>query len=295
MCLTFAATAAFAQPPAKSTKPSAAFERLWVDYDVTETGNLGMRVHASFKTYRMKGVPSYLQLKFQMRDGKALMDKNGAFDHEDGSVAAFRVLKPALDAAEFKDEIIFVPYAELDLPPGKYELRIDVDVIHEDGELIEHLTLYEFDYTQPAKTTAPVKPVATVKPAGASATFERIWIDYDVTEGGKKGMRIHTAFSVSGMKSTASYLQIKFGTRDGTPLPDNNGAFVHEDGSVAAFIQLKPAYDSTVYEDEAIFMPYSELDLSPGRHLLTMDVDVIYEDGKLVSHLTNHNFEHTSR
>lgn len=280
--------AAFAQPASKApAKATATFQRIWVDYDVTENGRRGMRIHTAFKVYGMKNVPSYLQIKFQRRDGTALMDNNGSFDHEDGSVAAFGTLKPGYDPAVYEDFDIFMPYDELDLAAGSYQLRMDVDVIYENGDMVQHLTNYDFDFTQPART--PVKTTTT----GARAEFQRIWVDYDITEGGKRGMRIHTAFKVFGMKGVGSYLQIKFQRRDGTALMDKNGAFVHEDGSVAAFVKLRPGYDPAVFEDEPIFMPYSELDLPSGKHLLQMDVDVIYENGDMVQHLTTYEFEYT--
>jgi hypothetical protein len=275
-----------AQPASKTSVPSATFEKIWVDYDVTDAGRKGMRIHTAFKTFGMKDLPSYLQIKFQKRDGTALMDNNGAFDHKDGSVAAFRELKPGFDPADFKDSDVFMPYDELDLSPGKYQLRMDVDVIHEDGRLIQHLTLYDFDYTQPAKI-APVNNTFT-----PSATFQKIWVDYGVTEAGRIGMRIHTAFKTFGMKGVSSYLQIRFQTRDGKALMDKNGEFDHQDGSVAAFGVLKPAYDPAVFEDFEVFMPYSELDLPSGRHQLKMKVDVIHEDGRLIQHLTLYDFEY---
>lgn len=286
LALLVPAAAVFAQPASKTAKQSATFQRIWVDYDVTENGKRGMRIHTAFKVYGMKGVSSYLQIKFQRRDGSALMDNNGAFDHEDGSVAAFGTLKPGYDPAVYEDFDIFMPYDELDLSAGTYQLQMDVDVIYENGDLVQHLTTYDFEYTKPAST--PVKTTG-----GARGEFQRIWVDYDVTEGGKRGMRIHTAFKVFGMKGVGSYLQIKFQRRDGSSIMDKNGEFVHEDGSVAVFVKLRPGYDPAQFDDEAIFMPYSELDLNSGKHLLQMDVDVIYENGDLVQHLTTYEFEYT--
>lgn len=286
LALVFSAALVNAQPASKTVSgPNATFQRTWVDYDVTDNGKRGMRIHTAFKVYGMKGVGSYLQIKFQKRDGTPLMDNNNQFDHEDGSVAAFVKLRPGFDPAVFEDEPIFMPYDELDLVAGKYELRMDIDVIKENGDLVSHLTFYNFDFTQPAKTTT--------SGGAASATFQKIWVDYDVTEGGKRGMRIHTAFKAYGMKGISSYLQIKFQKADGTPLRDKNGEFVAEDGSVAAFGVLKPGYDPAVYEDFDIFMPYAELDLTSGKHSLKMDVDVIYENGDLIQHLTLYEFEYT--
>jgi hypothetical protein len=145
----FSTIAAPGQPASKSSVPSATFQKISVDHNVTEAGKRGMRIHTAFKVFGMKGVSSYLQIKFQKRDGTALLDINGAFDHKDGSVAAFRELKPGYDAEAYDDITVFMPYAELDLPSGKHQLKMDVDVIHEDGRLIQHLTLYDFEYIKP--------------------------------------------------------------------------------------------------------------------------------------------------
>jgi hypothetical protein len=39
-----------------------------------------------------------------------------------------------------------VPYEEFNLPRGKYDLQIDVDLIYESGEMAEHMTTYDFEY-----------------------------------------------------------------------------------------------------------------------------------------------------
>ena len=40
----------------KKATPSASFDSIWVDYDVTENGVYGMRIHLNFSTYGMKDV-----------------------------------------------------------------------------------------------------------------------------------------------------------------------------------------------------------------------------------------------
>lgn len=287
MSVMFAAVNTFAQPGGRTTKPSATFQKIWVDYDVMSEGKRGMRIHTAFKVYAMKNVPGYLQIRFQTRDGKFLMDKNGAFDHEDGSVAAFRELKPGYDPAVYEDLDVFMPYEELDLSAGKYELAMDVDVIHEDGELVQHLTTYNFDFTQPGKTT----PVSTVsKP---SAKFDRIWVDYDITEGGKRGMRIHVKFTTYNMLNLPSYLAIYFSKTSGTRLLTNNTAFRSTEGQLAIYKALDVGYDPGVFSDLKLFLPYSELNLPSGKHDLSMSVDLIYKEGGLIQHLTDYEFEYT--
>lgn len=282
-----AAEVAYAQPAVKSVAPSATFQKVWIDYDVTEEGRRGMRIHAAFKAHAMKDVPAYLQIRFQDSAGAWLKDKNGSFDDVEGSVAAFRSLKPGFDPAVYEDLSVFMPYDELDLQPGTYLLKMDVDLIYEAGGLIQHLTLHPIEYTKPS--VAPVVKTTSTP----SATFERIWVDYDVTEGGKYGMRIHAKFTVYNMKKLPSYLAIYFSKADGTRLLTNNREYRSKDGQVALYKLLDITYDPGVYSDLKLFLPYSELSLSPGKYDLKMSVDLIYKEGGLIQHLTDYEFEYT--
>ncbi len=290
LSMMFTAMIISAQPGLKSSAPSASLQKIWVEDNVTEEGKKGMRIHTAFKLSGMKGVSSYLQIKFQKRDGTDLKDNNGAFDHQDGSVAAFGVLKPGYDPAVYEDFDVFMPYDELDLPSGsKHQLRMDVDVIYEAGGLITHLTFYEFDFPQANRTTTPVKTASSA----LSAKFERIWVDYDIKEGGKYGMRIHAKFTVYGMKNLPSYLAIYFAKGDGTKLLTNNREYRSTEGQVAVYKELEIGYDPGVFSDLKLFLPYSELSLSPGKYDLKMSVDLIYKEGGLIQHLTDYEFEYT--
>lgn len=287
LCAMFS-IAVIAQPAAKKVAPSASFQKIWVDYDVKEESRNGMRIHTAFKVYGLKDVASYLQIRFQQRDGTALMDKNKSFDHEDGSVAAFGTLKPGYEPTVYEDFDIFMPYEELDLTAGKYALKMDVDVIYENGDLVQHLTFYDFDYTQPGKIIAPVKNNST-----PSAAFNRLWVDYGVTEGGKLGMRVHVKFTVYNMKNVPSYLAVYFKKRDGTKLLTNNVSYRSTEGQVMVYRELDVGYDPGEYADLSVFMPYSEFSLTSGKYALAMEVDLIYKEGGLIQKLTDYDFDYT--
>lgn len=133
-------------PEPKSDGVKTEFERIWVDYNVTEKGRLGMRIHVDCSVKNMKGVSSYLALYFQKKDGSKLLTDKDGFRSKDGQVALYKSLKPAYDDAVYADSQFFMPYEELNLKRGKYDLQIDVDLIYENGELAEHMTLYDFEY-----------------------------------------------------------------------------------------------------------------------------------------------------
>jgi hypothetical protein len=282
---------AFASSMAPIYTPSAKFDRAWVDYGVTQGGKLGMTIHTKFTVYELKGVDTQVRIKFQDSQGNDLKDNNKSFYTENGNVAVFGDLKPGYDPAEYSDFQVFMPYSELDITRvGKYNLKMDIDLIYENGTLIQHMSFYEFEYSrnEPASTTTTPASNNSI-----TATFDSVWIDYNVTEKGELGMRIHTKFSVSNMKSQDGSLRIYFQKSDGTSLKSSDGNFESKLGNVAAFNDIKPGYDVTDYKDLATFMPYSELHLGPGKYNLKMDIDLINDDGELIKHLTFYDFTYT--
>ena len=95
------------------------------------------------------------------------------------------------------------------------------------------------------------------------ATFNKMWVDYDVTENGLKGMRLHIKFTVYDMLNMDAYMAVYFEYNDerGGLLKDKNGKFNSTAGDVALYQSIKPAYNPANYEDLQLFMPYSELEL----------------------------------
>ena len=287
--LTTAAAAKTAAHPANESSsaattrtvvdPSATFEKIWVDYDITQGGVTGMRIHVKFKVYDMKGLAGYVAIYFQKSDGTALQDSNGKFDSADGTVALYKEITPGYDTTAYEDYQLFMPYTELDLADGDYTLKMDVDVIYKEGGLIQHLTFKDFTYNQGEK-----KP---------SVEFSRAWVDYDIMQGGVKGMRVHANFTVNNMKGIPGYLGVYFQKKGGIKLLTNNTAYASKEGQVTVYFTLNPGYERTVYEDAQVFIPYSEFNLPKGTYNLQYDMDVIYKNGDLIQHLTLEDFVYT--
>lgn len=132
----------------RNNRESAEIEKMWVDYNVKEGGRLGMRIHVKFKTYNMKNMRSYLGIYFEKRNGTMLKTKNKKFASTDGQVAIYKFITPAYDAAVYDDVELFMPYDELNLGRGKFNLTMSADVIYEKGGLIDHLEDYDFIYEE---------------------------------------------------------------------------------------------------------------------------------------------------
>lgn len=134
--------------PKSKTDARTKFDKVWVDFNVKEKGRMGMRIHTKFSVLNMKGVKSYLAIYFQKKDGTELMSNDPDFRSRNGNLALFQLLRPAYANTIYKDIELFMPYAELNLDRGRHDLKLDIDLISENGELIEHMGYYEFWYEE---------------------------------------------------------------------------------------------------------------------------------------------------
>jgi hypothetical protein len=132
----------------KLFKPTVTFKAIWIDYDVIEKKQNGMRIHLKFTVTGMRNVDSYLAIYFIDEDGNKLQDSNGKFNSTAGDVAVYFAMKPAYATTDYNDLSVFMPYSELDLEDGEYRLKIDADIIYKGGGLVEHLTFKDIDYSQ---------------------------------------------------------------------------------------------------------------------------------------------------
>lgn len=269
-------------------KPHAVFKDIWVDYDVVEGGLKGMRIHVKFTTYGMKNLDSYLAVYFETVDGKPLKDKNGKFSSADGQVAVYREMKPGYDPADYNDFTVFMPYDELDLPDGEYALRMHVDIIYRAGGVIQHLTYKDFEFSR--KADVEDKDTNSI-----TAEIKRIWVDYNVTRKGRRGMLIHVDFEVSGLKGIDAMLAVRVMNEDDEFLAAKSSTFNNSEGQLELNYPIRPGYDKTVYEDATVFLPYDEIVIGKGVWNLKLDFDLEYDDHEFIQHLDVYEFEFTRR
>lgn len=130
----------------------------------------------------------------------------------------------------------------------------------------------------------------TTNDQGITVQFDDVTTDYNIDEGGQKGMQMIPKFTVNGMKGQDGYLAIHFQTRDGEPLPAGKGKYRDVNGNLAVFREIKPDYDETLYKDLELFLPYDELNLPVGKHDLRMDIDLLDAKGVTLQHMTYENF-----
>ena len=264
--------------------PTGVFKSCWIDYNITEGGRRGMRIHVNFEVTGLKGVDAKLVARVQ--NGDEFLMSNSSFSNGEGQLETSYSIKPGYQTSVYEDAEMFLPYSEIKLGRGTWDLKLDIDLNYEDGELIQHLGFKEFEFTSGSGgSDVPEKPEV-------SATVNRVWIDYDVTENRRRGMRIHVNFEVVGLKGVDSKLTVRVRKSDDTFLTSNS-SYSNNAGELELSYDMKPGYATTVYKNAEVFLPYDEIVIRKGVWDLKLDIDLNYEDGELIQHLTYHDFEFT--
>ncbi|MFQ5529541.1 MAG: hypothetical protein ACE5FP_04265 [Gemmatimonadota bacterium] len=127
---------------------------------------------------------------------------------------------------------------------------------------------------------------------GITVEYDRMWADYDVTQGNETGILFHVTFSVQHMKGVSGHVAYGFEKENGDRLYTSNSSYVSTNGQLTVYREIQPSYENTTYEDLQVFIPYREITVGEGSHDLRVHVDVIYGDGGNV-HLTYYSFPFT--
>lgn len=129
-------------------------------------------------------------------------------------------------------------------------------------------------------------------------TFEKVWVEHDVRVDGKKGMRIHTSFTVKNNLNVECTLVAHFYHRDGTQLSgaDLQGDYSTSDGHVVTYVKVKPRFASTRYSDKSLFIPYQEFHIK-GAGVYNLKFIVFlerYDRGdQILAKSAEYNFKYT--
>ena len=268
-----------------SFSPSAVYKNCWIDYNVTDGGRKGMRIHVNFEVTGLKGVDSKLVARVQ-DESDEFLTSNSSYSNEAGQLETSYAIKPGYATTVYEDADMFLPYSEISLGKGVWNLKLDIDLSYEGGDLIQHLTLKDFEFTSGSGAGNSTK-------TSVNATVKKVWVDYNVTERGRKGMRVHVNFEVSGLKGIDAKLVARVQKDNDEFLTSTSPGFTNGSDQLEISYDIKPGYETTVYEDATMFLPYSEIVIRKGVWDLKLDIDLNYEDGELIQHLDFYDFEFT--
>jgi len=119
-----------------------------------------------------------------------------------------------------------------------------------------------------------------------SAAIDSVWVEYNEIVNGNMGMKIHAKFTTENMKDKTVYVYVNFYYAD-------NSTALHDAYSNQLFLQtaVTPSYDSSIFSDLALFMPYISLNMPPGWNgVLTFNVVIRNASGEFLCAVLKNQF-----
>ena len=113
------------------TNPSARILKVWVDHNQFEDGVKGMRIHVKFEVDKLKGGKGSVNAYFHYKNGNPLKDFNEKYRTTNGKVSCGRHFQPGYVNTTYEDFKLFMPYRELHMKAGKYDLKFNVQIFDE--------------------------------------------------------------------------------------------------------------------------------------------------------------------
>ena len=121
-------------PPPTVTEPvgppSANIGNVQINHGVLRNGQSGMQYLIDFTFENGQGINSQLGVHFYDSLGNGLSDQNGFYANGDGQVFVGEYFTPQSNSETYTEFELFIPYSELDLGPGLYELQADVKLFY---------------------------------------------------------------------------------------------------------------------------------------------------------------------
>lgn len=95
-----------------------------VEHNYFKDGVKGMKILVDFSVQNMKDINGSCAVYFYYQNGNKVMDKNQKFKTSDGHAATHTEIKPGYHPTTvYNDLEIFMPYDELEVGPGKHDLK----------------------------------------------------------------------------------------------------------------------------------------------------------------------------
>lgn len=111
-----------------------------------------------------------------------------------------------------------------------------------------------------------------------TATVNKTWIEVDVEQNGKKGVRVHTEFTIQNCNGKSATINIFIANSQGTWIKAIDENYKNSDGYVYLGSNFTPRYDNTRFNDYKLFIPYDAIDFENGTKEYTCRPYIWYND-----------------
>lgn len=261
---------ALQQPPAVRAAPvtaAATIHAVRQSHNESMGGRYGVRLFVDFSVEGLRGQTGAVTARFSDAAGQPLADGNGQFSDGAGHVAVAEPFSPAVDSADISEFPLFMPYDELELPPGEHTVQVVVDVAGSDGAALA--------FSQPAAFI-----LTMADDSQRLAEVRAVDVVHNVAHDNVAGMDILIDFDTFNFRGETGTLAAYFYFDDAnnTSLLDFNDQYRAQDGVVAVGGRFQPGSNRAIYQDFALFMPYAELHMAEGaRYNLKLQI-VIWDE-----------------
>lgn len=254
------------EPVTEGAAASCKLDYFNIEHNVYENGKMGMRIKASFQVSNSLNKSCFLGAYFYMADGRPLKDMDNTFRAVNGNVSVGKKITPIYPVAVFTGEQLFLPYDELHMLDGKFNLKVSISIFDSQNREIAQSGAAYFSYRK-------------------GALFSSI---ENVTKFDNSQLRVTVMpkFSVENAKGQnfQAYTYVHF--RDGRQvLVYNNLTGRNEQMVFSSY--FTPMYDNTTYNfgyysDLFVYIPYSNFPVYNQTTYYKL-YTAIFKDGKQVA------------
>lgn len=233
----------------EATQPNAKIDKFWTDFDVTENGAFGMRIHLKFAANNLLGRECVAAAYFYDSSGQTLKDTNKIYQTNAGGVSTSTNFTPGYKNAVYEDLTLFIPYSELELPVGSHDLKYQLAIYSKDNNQFYG----EFQWYDFKVNSSTYLPYAKIN----SITYE-----HNFKQGFDYGMLIRIKFDVNNVKDMPLQgIAFFYDADTGNKLYSEGKRYAAADRHVATWLEFTPPYVNNIYNDFQLFIPYRELHL----------------------------------
>ena len=114
---------------------SATIDRIWLEHNVSQDGQTGLRIHLDFTVWDMQGQQGEAVAYFESPKGVGVKDLDRRYYTTDGNVSTSERFTPSYPGTEYSDFTLFIPNEQLHLLPGSHTYYCQVCLFDAQGNV----------------------------------------------------------------------------------------------------------------------------------------------------------------
>ncbi len=132
--------------PDPNVKPVGVMNTFDVEFNVMVGGKKGMYIRPNFTVYNMQNIGSQFIIEIETSTGVPIKAVSSKYASTSGNLIVGDRFTPCCDVAAYTDFSYFIPYSEINLGTGNYDLRLNINITYSNGTVITPFEYYNFTY-----------------------------------------------------------------------------------------------------------------------------------------------------